>query len=241
MLLYGHLDKQPEMTGWAEHLGPWKPVIEGDRLYGRGGADDGYAIFGSLAAVMALQAQGIAHSRCVVMIEACEESGSYDLPYYVDHLAAHWQALADRLPRFGLRQLRPDVADHVACDRRQPHRQGARGRRAFRRCIGGGRVRFPHLRQVLSRLDDEATGMVKPAELHAEIPQQRIDQAKRTAEVLGDDVYSKFPFVSGMRPVTDDLAELVLNRSWRPALSITGIAGLPALDRPATCCVRLRR
>ncbi|HVJ63272.1 MAG TPA: M20/M25/M40 family metallo-hydrolase, partial [Tahibacter sp.] len=87
VVLYGHLDKQPEMTGWADDLGPWKPVIKGDKLYGRGGADDGYAIFGSLAAIMALQDQGIAHSRCVVMIEACEESGSYDLPYYVDHLA----------------------------------------------------------------------------------------------------------------------------------------------------------
>src|SRR5512144_3204755 len=77
VLLYGHLDKQPEMTGWSPHLGPWKPVIEGDRLYGRGGADGGYAIFGSLAAILALQEQGVAHSRCVVLIEACEESGSY--------------------------------------------------------------------------------------------------------------------------------------------------------------------
>ncbi|HZW51416.1 MAG TPA: M20/M25/M40 family metallo-hydrolase, partial [Rudaea sp.] len=87
VLLYGHLDKQPEMTGWAAHLGPWTPVIEGDRLYGRGGADDGYAMFGSLAAIRALQEQGVPHARCVVLIEACEESGSYDLPYYVDHLA----------------------------------------------------------------------------------------------------------------------------------------------------------
>ena len=88
VLLYGHLDKQPEMTGWSAHLGPWQPVLEGDKLYGRGGADDGYALFGSLAAIMALQQQNIPHARCVVMIEACEESGSYDLPYYVDHLAA---------------------------------------------------------------------------------------------------------------------------------------------------------
>ena len=87
VLLYGHLDKQPEMTGWADDLGPWKPVLKDDKLYGRGGADDGYAIFGSLTAIRALQAQGKPHSRCVVMIEACEESGSYDLPYYVDHLA----------------------------------------------------------------------------------------------------------------------------------------------------------
>ena len=88
VLLYGHLDKQPEMTGWDDDLGPWKPVLKGDRLYGRGGADDGYAIFGSLTAVMALQAQQLPHARCVVLIEACEESGSYDLPAYVDHLAA---------------------------------------------------------------------------------------------------------------------------------------------------------
>src|SRR5690606_1957423 len=86
VLLYGHLDKQPEMTGWADDLGPWKPVIKGDKLYGGGGADDGYAIFGSLAAVQALRQQGIPHSRCVILIEACEESGSYDLPHYVDHL-----------------------------------------------------------------------------------------------------------------------------------------------------------
>ena len=87
VLLYGHLDKQPEMTGWREGLGPWKPVIEGDRLYGRGGADDGYAAFASLTAIRALQEQGVPHARCVVIIEACEESGSYDLPFYVEALA----------------------------------------------------------------------------------------------------------------------------------------------------------
>ena len=87
VLLYGHLDKQPEMTGWDDDLGPWKPVIKGDHLYGRGGADDGYAIFGSLTAILALQEQQLPHARCVILIEACEESGSYDLPAYVDHLA----------------------------------------------------------------------------------------------------------------------------------------------------------
>ena len=87
VLLYGHLDKQPEMTGWDTDLGPWLPVIKGDKLYGRGGADDGYALFGSLAAIQALQEQGTPHCRAVILIEACEESGSYDLPFYVDHLA----------------------------------------------------------------------------------------------------------------------------------------------------------
>jgi len=88
ILLYGHLDKQPEMAGWRSGLDPWKPVLEGDRLYGRGAADDGYALFACLAAIGALQAQGIPHARCVIVIEACEESGSFDLPPYIDHLAA---------------------------------------------------------------------------------------------------------------------------------------------------------
>ena len=95
ILLYGHLDKQPEMSGWRDGLGPWLPVLDGDKLYGRGGADDGYATFASLLAIKALQEQGISHARCVVIIEACEESGSYDLPFYIDHLA-------DRIGKPGL-------------------------------------------------------------------------------------------------------------------------------------------
>ncbi|HJU29416.1 MAG TPA: M20/M25/M40 family metallo-hydrolase, partial [Candidatus Binataceae bacterium] len=86
VLLYGHLDKQPEMTGWREELGPWSPVIDGDRLYGRGAADDGYAMFACLAAIEALQAASVPHARCVVLIEACEESGSFDLPHHIERL-----------------------------------------------------------------------------------------------------------------------------------------------------------
>ncbi len=87
VLLYGHMDKQPEFTGWAEGLSPWEPVMRDGKLYGRGGADDGYAVFSSLTAIRLLQEQKIPHARCVVLIEACEESGSYDLPYYVEKLA----------------------------------------------------------------------------------------------------------------------------------------------------------
>ncbi|MFB3090454.1 MAG: M20/M25/M40 family metallo-hydrolase, partial [Gammaproteobacteria bacterium] len=90
ILLYGHLDKQPEMSGWLEGLGPWTPVLDGDRLYGRGGADDGYALFACLTAIEALHEQAIPHARCVVIIEACEESGSPDLPHYME-------ALSDRI------------------------------------------------------------------------------------------------------------------------------------------------
>ncbi|HNV09463.1 M20 family metallopeptidase [Dokdonella sp.] len=233
VLLYGHLDKQPEMTGWAEHLGPWKPVIEGDKLFGRGGADDGYAIFGSLAAILALQAQKIPHARCVVMIEACEESGSYDLPYYVDHLASRigkpslivcldsgcgnyeqmWLTTSLRGMTGG--NLTVTVLDEGV------HSGDASGVVASS---------FRILRQVLSRLEDENTGHIKPESLHMEIPPQRREQAKRSADVLGDAIYSKFPLHQGMQPVSTDLSELVLNRTWRPALSITGVSGLPSLD-----------
>src|SRR5690606_18379059 len=87
---------------------------------------------------------------------------------------------------------------------------------------------------------DEDTGRILLDGLHADIPQERTAQAARVAEVLGTEVYDKFPLVDGLRPMDDDLAELVLNRTWRPALSLTGMDGIPPLAsagnvlRPAT-------
>jgi acetylornithine deacetylase/succinyl-diaminopimelate desuccinylase-like protein len=233
VMLYGHLDKQPEMTGWAEGLGPWTPVIKGDKLYGRGGADDGYAIFGSLAALLALREQGIPHSRCVVMIEACEESGSYDLPFYVDHLAARIGSPSlvvcldsgcgnyDQL--WLTTSLRGMTGGNLTV---QVLEEGVHSGDAS----GVVPSSFRILRELLSRLEDPSTGQIKPKELYVEIPVQRIEQAKLTAEVLGDDIYDKFPWVEGMQPVTHDLAELVLNRTWRPQLAVTGIGGMPPLE-----------
>jgi acetylornithine deacetylase/succinyl-diaminopimelate desuccinylase-like protein len=233
VLLYGHLDKQPEMTGWADDLGPWKPVIKGDKLYGRGGADDGYALFGSLAAVMALREQGLPHRRCVVLIEACEESGSYDLPYYVDHLAA----------RIG----RPSL---VVCLDSGCGNYDQLWCTTSLRGLTGGNLRvdvlaegvhsgdasgvvpssFRVLRQLLSRIEDETTGRIRLEDLHVEIPAERLAQAEQAAAVLGTEVWDKFPFLPGMRPMHDELHELVLNRTWRPALSVTGVDGMPSLD-----------
>ncbi|KAA2285231.1 M20 family metallopeptidase [Arenimonas fontis] len=233
VLLYGHLDKQPEMTGWADGLGPWTPVIRGDKLYGRGGADDGYALFGSLTAIRSLREQGLPHCRCVILIEACEESGSYDLPYYVDHLA-------DRIGKPSLVVCLDSGCanyDQLWCT------TSLRG-------LAGGNLKvsvleegvhsgdasgivassFRILRQLLSRLEDELTGRIVVEDLHVEIPAERRRQAQRAAEVLGTAVWDKFPFLPGMRPMADDLAELVLNRTWRPALSVTGADGLPPLS-----------
>jgi acetylornithine deacetylase/succinyl-diaminopimelate desuccinylase-like protein len=243
VLLYGHLDKQPEMTGWSAHLGPWKPVIEGDRLYGRGAADDGYALFGSLAAILALRGQGTPHSRCVIMIEACEESGSYDLPYYVDHLAARIGkpslvvCLDSGCGNYDQLWLTTSLRGLTGGNLRvQVLEEGVHSGDASGIVASSFRV----LRQILSRLEDEVSGRIKPQELYVEIPGQRLEQARRTAQVLGDAVFSKFPFANRMRPVESDLTELVLNRTWRPALAVTGMDGIPPLEsagnvmRPST-------
>lgn len=232
VLLYGHLDKQPEMTGWREGLGPWQPVLEGDRLYGRGGADDGYAVFAALIAIKALQEQRISHPRCIVIIEACEESGSFDLPYYIDHLA-------DRIGTPGL----------VIClDSGCGNYQQLWNTTSLRGLIGGTLIveiltegvhsgdaggivpcSFRILRQLLDRIDDPETGLVQTNGFNVTIPENRKAQARLAAGVLGEKVYSKFPFVQTARPVSEDPAELILNRTWRPALAITGAGGLPAI------------
>ncbi|MBP7656294.1 MAG: M20/M25/M40 family metallo-hydrolase, partial [Pseudoxanthomonas sp.] len=233
VLLYGHLDKQPEMTGWDDDLGPWVPVIKGDKLYGRGGADDGYAIFGSLAAIQALQQQGVPHARCVVLIEACEESGSYDLPAYVDHLA-------DRIGK-------PSLV--VCLDSGCGNYEQLWCTTSLRGLAGGNFTvkvleegvhsgdasgvvpsSFRLLRQLLSRLEDEQTGRILPEGLQVEIPADRLAQAQEAARVLDTAVFDKFPFLPGMTPMAEDLAELVLNRTWRPALSVTGVDGMPPLS-----------
>jgi acetylornithine deacetylase/succinyl-diaminopimelate desuccinylase-like protein len=230
VLLYGHLDKQPEMKGWAEDMGPWKPVLKGDKLYGRGGADDGYAIYGCFAALLALQEQQVARARCVIMIEACEESGSYDLPFYVDHL----------LSRIGNPSLVVCLDSGCGDWERLWLTTSLRGVaagtltvRVLTEGVHSGDASgivpssFRILRGLLSRLEDEATGEIKLQDLYVQIPPQRIEQAKQAARVLGDQVYAKFPFAGATRPMADDTGQMVLNRSWRPQLAIVGMDGYP--------------
>lgn len=233
VLLYGHLDKQPEMTGWDDDLGPWKPVLREGKLYGRGGADDGYAAFASISAINALQQQGIPHARCLILIEACEESGSYDLPYYIDHLAekigspdlvvcldsgaGNYQQL------WVTTSLRGNVVGELSVE-------------LLKEGIHSGNVSgivadsFRVVKQLISRIEDEDSGKVTLPQLHCTIPQERIEQAGYCANVLGDQVYSEFPFHNNVLPLTTDTTELVLNRTWRPALSITGGDGLPSIQ-----------
>src|SRR5439155_952447 len=203
VLLYGHCDKQPEMVGWAEGAGPWTPVRRGDKLYGRGVGDDGYATFAALTAIQALEEQRARHSRCVVLIEACEESGSFDLPAYVDALAG----------RLGTPSL-------VVClDSGCGNYEQLWGTTSLRGVVGGvltvevltegvhsgaasGIVpsSFRILRQLLDRVEDSRTGQILPRDFHVDIPRERVAEAREVAKVLGTEIYDRFPFPPGGGP-----------------------------------------
>ncbi len=232
VLLYGHLDKQPEMTGWDEGKGPWTPVLEGGRLYGRGGADDGYALFGALTAINALRVQEAPHPRCVLVIEACEESGSSDLPAYIDHLSDRIGTpslvvcLDSGCGNYDQLWCTTSLRGVVTADLTvEVLHEGVHSGDASGIVPGSFRV----LRALLSRLEDPETGNILPEALAVDIPADRVAQAGAVADVLGTAVYDKFPLAPGLRPVAADPTELVLNRTWRPALAVTGVAGMPAL------------
>ena len=239
VLMYGHLDKQPEFNGWRSDLGPWTPKYENGLLYGRGGADDGYAVYASIAAVQALKSQGVAHPRIVGLIETCEESGSYDLLPYV-------KALEKRLG---------DVALVVCLDSGAGNYDQLWLTTSLRGNAGGvlkvevltegvhsgdasGLVpsSFRIMRDVLDRLEDSKTGRLLPQSFHCEVPADRLAQAHATAAILGDELYKRFPWAhydcegssTFTLPMTTDPVEALLNRTWRPTLSVTGAEGFPA-------------
>jgi len=231
VLMYGHLDKQPEFSGWSDGLEPWTPVLRDGKLYGRGGADDGYALFASLTAIRALREQGVPHARCVVLIEASEESGSPDLSHHID-------ALGDRLGRPTLvvcldaecgnyeqlwctTSLRGNLIGSLRVD---VLAEGVHSGTAS----GVVPSSFRILRELLARVEDATSGAILIEELNTSIPADRLAQAKAAAAVLGESVYAKFPLMPGMRPVSNDPFELLLNNNWRPTLSVTGADGLPA-------------
>jgi acetylornithine deacetylase/succinyl-diaminopimelate desuccinylase-like protein len=241
VLMYGHLDKQPEFTGWRADLGPWTPKYEDGKLYGRGGADDGYAVYASIAAVQALKSQKVPHPRIVGLIETCEESGSYDLLPYVEALR----------PRLG------DVALVVCLDSGAGNYDQLWLTTSLRGLAAGtlkveiltegvhsgdasGLVpsSFRIMRQVLDRLEDSATGRLLPASFHCDVPADRLAQARATAAILGDEVYKRFPWAhwdcngstAFALPTTTEPLQALVNRTWTPTLSVTGAEGFPSLQ-----------
>lgn len=230
ILLYGHIDKQPEMKGWEEGLGPWKPVLREEKLYGRGAADDGYAVFAALTAIAILQRYQIPHARCVVIIEASEESGSIDLPPYLNHLK-------DRIGKPNLvvcldsgcgnyeqlwctTSLRGNVSGELKIEVLK---------NGIHSGLGSGIVPSPFLilRQLFDRIEDSRTGAIIVDELKVEIPKQHQEQSKGIADRMGQLISSYFPFLPNVKPVASNSLELLLNTFWRPQLSVTGLDGLP--------------
>lgn len=232
ILLYGHLDKQPEMVGWREGLGPWTPVLKDGYLYGRGGADDGYAAYASLSAIAALQAQGLNHGRCIMMIEACEESGSFDLPFYLE-------LLKDRIGSPSLvicldsgagnyeqlwitTSLRGNVVGDLSVELLE---EGIHSGYASGIVADSFRV----AKQLLNRIEDGETGQIKLSSLYCDIPEQRMREADACASVLGDRIFQDLPLCSGVKPIENNHHNLLLNRTWRPALTVTGADGFPPI------------
>ncbi|CAN5559347.1 M20 family metallopeptidase [soil metagenome] len=245
VLLYGHLDKQPPMTGWREGLGPWDPVVVDDRLYGRGGADDGYAAYASLAAIEAVQAGGGRHARCVGLIECSEESGSPDLPAYVEHLATRiaTPSLVVCLDSFcgdyerlwtttSLRGLL-GITLEVEVLTEGVHSGSASG-------VVPDTFRIA--RRLLDRIEDADTGRILVPELWGDVPPGRVDEIAAVAADLGASLTSSYPFVEGARPTispSEPAAQLAA-RTWEPTLTVIGADGLPPVQtagnvlRPST-------
>ena len=238
VLMYGHLDKQPEFSGWRNDLGPWTPKYEDGKLYGRGGADDGYAVYASIAAIQALKSQNMPHPRIVGLIETCEESGSYDLLPYIDALGTKLGDVAlvicldsgaGNYDQLWLTSSLRGMASGVL--KVEILTEGIHSGDASGLVPSSFRI----MRQVLDRLEDSATGRLLPASFHCEVPADRMVQARATAAILGDELYKRFPWAhydcggstQFALPTTTDPVQALLNRTWAPTLSVTGAEGFP--------------
>ncbi len=245
VLMYGHLDKQPEFSGWRSDLGPWTPKYEEGKLYGRGGADDGYAVYASIAAIQALKSQQLAHPRIVGLIETCEESGSYDLLPYIDALRAPGH---NRLGDVGLVICFDSGAGNYdqlwLTTSLRGMASGVLKVEILTEGVHSGDASgvvpssFRIMRQLLDRLEDSRTGRLLPGSFHCEVPPERLAQARATAAILGEELYRRFPWVHAdcegdtrpALPMTTDPLQALLNRTWVPTLSVTGAEGLPELQ-----------
>lgn len=229
-LLYGHLDKQPPVGGWSDGLGAWAPVVRDGRLYGRGAADDGYSGYAATAAIEAVRAAGGRHARCVVLLETGEESGSPDLPAYLERYA-------DRLGQVSLVVCLDSGGEDYDRLWLTTSLRGLVSTTVTVRVLESGQhsglvsgivpSSFRILRHLLERIEDSATGEILLPEMHGETPPERQAEIKAMVDVAPGTARTAFPLVDGMRPVSEDDYELMMNNSWRPTLSVIGAAGFP--------------
>lgn len=233
ILIYGHLDKQPEFEGWIDGLEPWKAIRREDKLYGRGGADDGYAIYSAIAIIKSLLDQNLPMPRIVILIESSEESGSPDLPHYMDSLSEQIGepglviALDSTCGNYDQLWITTSLRGMLIGELKvQVLEQGAHSGAA------GGIVgsSFRILRQLLSRVENEHTGAILPSFLNEQVPDSRRAQAIEAGKVLHEDFNSMYTFAANSGPISDNPTELVLNNTWQATMEVTGMAGIPNLD-----------
>ena len=234
IMFYGHLDKQPWMDGWDEGLGPTKPVIRGEYLYGRGGGDDGYSPFSTMLAIKNAQLQGIKHSRIVLVLETEEESGSPNLINLLniakdfignpDYLFCLDSGAFDYNQLWLTSSLRGITLMDVTVKA---------GKGGYHSGEVGGIVpeTFRVMRHLLNRLDDPKTGLPME-ELNTELPAYARPEAERMVALSGEAMCKKYKMEEGVKYCSqDNLVEMYLNNTWRANLSVTGAGGLPDYNR----------
>ncbi len=233
---YGHFDRQPEASGWDEGLGAWNPVIRNGKLYGRGTADDGYSVYMMIAAIAALRHHKIEHPRCVGIFETQEESGSKDLPYYLQKLKERFQNPTSLF-----------VLDNHCGDYQRVWLSAS-----LRGVLGGtltvktlehgvhsgtysGMVpdAFGIAQALITRLHDPVTGEIKIKACHTTIPTIRRHQLMQASKVLGNLVWNHSPLLSGVTTKLKNNDDIMFNMTWKPALTVIGMEGLPSIDHAA--------
>ena len=234
VIFYSHLDKQPSKPElWSDGLHPLKAVRRDPWLYGRGSVDDGYGGYLCVTSIRLLQEAGIPHPRCAFLIETCEESGSFDLPPYLDALS---EELGDPDMIVVLDSGGPDY-DHVwMTEALRGLVSGTLSVRVSHEGIhsgtSGGSIpsSFRIQRMLLDRVEDSSTGEVLVPEMHVEIGADIRDKAAALAEVVGDSVWEQLPTVDSLVRVADSTAEMILAMNWQPTLSIIGADGMPSVQ-----------
>lgn len=226
VLMYGHMDKQPPLRPWSDGLDPHKAVIRDNKLYGRGGADDGYALFSAINSVKVLQQHHIPHGHIIVIIEAGEESGSPDLDYYMDEyrnkigdvdLMVCLDSGSMNYEQVWLTTSLRGVSSGVL--KIQTLKEGMHSG------VGGGVVpdTFRVARILLDRIEDSATGNVKVSEAYCDIP----EHVMKSNEVMKTvDYKSQYAFLPHVHAEAEDSCALALRNCWKPSLTVVG-ANLP--------------
>ena len=234
VIFYSHLDKQPSKPElWSEGLHPLKAVRRDPWLYGRGSVDDGYGGYLCATSVRLLQEAEVPHPRCTMIIETCEESGSFDLPPYLE-------ALTEQLGN-------PDMV--VVLDSGGPDYDHVWMTEALRGLVSGTlSVKVSHegihsgnsggsipssfriQRILLDRVEDSSSGKVLIPEMHVDIPEQIREKAMALREIVGDSIWEQFPTVDTLRQASETTEDMIVAMNWEPTLSIIGADGIPSVQ-----------